>query len=578
MFGTLALLTLMGLGLAMAAAAGDSVDVGDDTAPDTDTDEPGREDTDASEETDGDVDGEGGDGGDDEPDTDDRQPDEEEPDEETEPDTGASFLLNDDGSVSIDVGDDENRSLVVFIYNDTEEADNFADFVTTYEARFYLLPEGVELPQNDSRSEGDNIPGTRTGSTYEIGDLETALELELLGTVDLGTENAFIPASADLRDELPPITANRTYDVYYVEAQTDEDDIENFLSEGAFGNFNGARLLETQTSQVGTEASDWLALLPDAEQGAVLDGRGGDDLLSSDAANSTLLAGVGNDLLVSHNDANTVDGGAGDDEIWSFAENATLLGGDGADEIWGYEGAMILGGADDDSLGLFGTGSVFGEDGNDTISALSTGGNYSINGINSISLHGSYVEAWGTVEEGPVVASGGDGEDELRLTGSGAVGFGDAGDDVVRASSGATGYGGDGNDSLVVSGDSVVFGDAGDDTISNDANSRIVAEDIPTATGGTGADTYDLRVGSRVQAENYQLLRITDFDMSEDVLQIGGNSSDTNVLSVTVNEAADGSHTDVDVLYRPNPTAPTVIATIRLDGVTGLTEDQIVLT
>ncbi|WP_146346171.1 hypothetical protein [Falsiphaeobacter marinintestinus] len=57
------------------------------------------------------------------------------------PDTGASFVQTEDG-VDIELGEDETGSLAVIYYLDTQ--DDPDDFIATDEARFYLVPEGVD--------------------------------------------------------------------------------------------------------------------------------------------------------------------------------------------------------------------------------------------------------------------------------------------------------------------------------------------------------------------------------------------------------------------------------------------------
>lgn len=73
-------------------------------------------------------------------------------------------------------------------------------------------------------------------------------------------------------------------------------------------------------------------------------------------------------------------------------------------------------------------------------------------------------------------------------------------------------------------------------------------------------------------------MRITDFDPDEDVLMNDG-WGDTNLSDVRIQEAPDGSYTDVIAEFRnPGanmPGAGPSTATIRLEGVSGFTVAQL---
>ena len=105
-------------------------------------------------------------------------------------------------------------------------------------------------------------------------------------------------------------------------------------------------------------------------------------------------------------------------------------------------------------------------------------------------------------------------------------------------------------------------------------------EDGPaTATGGDGSDTFDARVWNGFGGEADDIyLHITDFDVDEDVLQVGVFQTDNEVAGVEVIEADGGTHTDVRVTYTGRPGTAPGIAIIRLDGTPGITADHIVIT
>ncbi|MCR8827144.1 hypothetical protein [Pseudosulfitobacter koreensis] len=149
----------------------------------------------------------------------------EEPDAEL--DTGASFVRTDDG-VELELGDDETGSLAVIYYLDTE--DNPDDFIQIDEARFYLVPEGVDW-SNASWETRDDVPGQNESEGprgYDLEDFEEHFGLELLGTVNLKG----VPVDEDdPSNRFGGITANAPVEGYYLEAGTDTDTLISFLPE-----------------------------------------------------------------------------------------------------------------------------------------------------------------------------------------------------------------------------------------------------------------------------------------------------------------------------------------------------------
>lgn len=125
-----------------------------------------------------------------------------EPDQDTEPDMGAS-ILEEDGTVTIELGEDETGSLLAVTIEDTSTTGNIVngheEFVTSYELQFYLVPAGAEFPL-DSSNEGFNDP-----EGDEIDEIVADLGLEVLGTYDLGTLTFNDISSTDARIDPPEI-------------------------------------------------------------------------------------------------------------------------------------------------------------------------------------------------------------------------------------------------------------------------------------------------------------------------------------------------------------------------------------
>lgn len=468
-------------------------------------------------------------------------------------DTGATLTTLADGTIDIDVGDDETGSLAVFVYTDTE--DDPDNFVQTYEARFYLVPEGVDLPANSQEDSGQ-IPGNEDGTQtpYELGDLEAALGLELLGVVDLGTENqgydAFDPNG--LRAELPPITANAPLEVFAVEAQTDSDDVVLFVGETTVPTFEGAPRTTVAGDAVGTAATDWF-YLPQGVSGGTLDGARGDDLLMTDA------------------DGAVLNGQAGDDALIAYADASSLSGGDGQDTLSAYgAGLQVAGGNGNDSFDIGGSGAVDGGPGNDSLSG--NGGDV------SATFSGFSMTFETTAEtDAPLILDGADGDDFVTVSGATAEGYGGAGNDFIGVRNGATGYGQTGADTMQIDAGGTAFGGEGNDTLSVWEQHR-TEEGTPVLSGGAGTDTFDLRVWNPYGNDPVPYTTITDFDPAEDILQVGVfQTSGASVSGLTLSEAPDGSYTDVVVGFANTSGLEPGLATIRLEGVTGLSQDSIVI-
>lgn len=229
------------------------------------------------------------------------------------------------------------------------------------------------------------------------------------------------------------------------------------------------------------ETADDLSEADDA-----IDGTDGADILSGDRdgapAGDLIEAGAGDDQVNGHAGADTIAGGPGADDLRGEAGDDSLSGDDGDDTLRGGEGRDILAGGD-------GGDSLAGEGGDDTLAG----------GDGQDSLIGG---------EGDDRLDGGEGEDALQ----GGLGH----DTLIGGAGQDTLMGGDGNDRLDGrhgrpdgDGGDYLNGGAGDDTI--------LAGDGDWATGGSGADRFELT--GRPGAED-GIATIGDYDPAEDQIVV----------------------------------------------------------
>lgn len=531
--GILGLLAMMSALMFGASSLSDSDDNAAADVPDTPEDEPDRGNLLDDEET---------------------PSEEEEPIEEDVPvddpqepdpmiDTGATFLRTEDG-VEIELGEDETRSLAVINFTDTQ--DDPDDFILRDEARFYLVPEELNLSAIEW-VDRDEIPGFEAfggfEDDYNLPAFEKQLGLELIGMVDLKG----VPDAEGPNGRVGEIVSNVPFETFKVGAETDGDYLWDFSPENPVITHQGASETETATDATGTEGPDWFTTQTD---GIALEGAAGNDLLLNDNADVTLSGGDGNDILDNTGDNAILDGGDGADTITSWlddGQHAVIDAGTGDDEVKANYASVNLGLGDDSANASFAT--VFGGDGNDTISAFESD------------------------------VYGGEGDDTLELK-RGSVGFGGAGADTFELDKDATGFGGEGDDTFVVNRNGSAFGGDGDDTIIVRKLVNDTFGGTSTAAGGAGADTFTVKaIAPKDGVPEDPFLRITDFDILEDSLEVGPHMVQTDraveVESIDILEADDGSHTDVRVNFTDPALDAPGSAIIRLDGVTGLTQENI---
>lgn len=134
------------------------------------------------------------------------------------------------------------------------------------------------------------------------------------------------------------------------------------------------------------------------DEAPVLVGDDGDNVLAGGAGNDVISGLGGDDTLTGNGGDDELDGGEGDDTLFGGEGNDNLVGGEGDDELNGHAGNDVLAGGDgDDTLN--------GGDGNDVLD----GG------------------------EGYDSLNGGAGNDRL-VAGAGDIASGDAGDDIIEVS------------------------------------------------------------------------------------------------------------------------------------------------
>jgi|TARA_B110000879_G_scaffold203393_1_gene280933 hypothetical protein len=121
-----------------------------------------------------------------------------EPEVEDNLDIGASVIEDEDGSIEIELGDDETGSIAAI---KVEEFTRNVDEFPVFSLGVYLVPEGVTLPVNPA---GD-------GDTYSSpGNFAEAFGLTLLTEFDLGTlaDHEDLANEANTLTDPPEITSD----------------------------------------------------------------------------------------------------------------------------------------------------------------------------------------------------------------------------------------------------------------------------------------------------------------------------------------------------------------------------------
>lgn len=229
------------------------------------------------------------------------------------------------------------------------------------------------------------------------------------------------------------------------------------------------------------------------------------DMLGSRSDMASILGANNDDAYTGGPNDDAIGGTDGGDAIFGNEGNDTLDGGAGADELYGDLG-------DDSLLGGAGQDFLVGEDGDDTL--------------------------MGGDEDDRIF--GGDGNDQLA---------GDAGDDFLQGGFGAdTLSGGACNDTLDgtygerIGDGPLVDTDQADQLFGGDGDDAILIGKGDIATGGEGRDSFITGSDALTEAD---VGHVSDFDPTQDVIEIMFDPDKTPNPLITVMDAADGSGANV---------------------------------
>lgn len=307
-----------------------------------------------------------------------------------------------------------------------------------------------------------------------------------------------------------------------------------------------------------------------------------EDTLIGGADNDSLVGLGGDDHLLGHDGDDVMYGGTGDDVLSGGRGNDVMYGGDGFDVLIGGGGNdvlnggvgadILIGGGGRDTADYAGssarviinleTGSVSGGDATgDVLSSIENLTGSAFNDILTGDSGGNRLFG----EDGNDVIYGGDGSDFLSGGNKNDRLYGGEGDDQVLGGSGRDNIdAGNGND-LVRGGGGhdTIAGAGGDDTLSGDAgNDRIDGgAGNDTLTGGAGTDIF-------IFSGTFGNDRITDFNLSQDRIDLSGVQQLNSFADVQANAFTFGGVTVINV--------GAVSSSIQLDGITlaSLTADN----
>lgn len=480
-------------------------------------------------------------------------------------DTGATAEVDEDGTLVIDVGADETGSLVA-VKTTTELMDyNEPEY---HGLDFYLLPEGVSVPIDPDGSSFN--PHTAGGDWETLDDLMTSLGAQRVASLELGTYTIF----SDNDDETstventladPSVEANVDYDIVQAVGVGDSDTLylTSIIPAETISPFEPLPVyyfdsLKNTVSEdtTGTDVEDWIFADNTTDQQISIWGLGAADKLESNSDHVSFFGGDGDDRIEATGLYSVVDGGNGNDQI----------------TVGGVE-TVVQGGAGDDTIGMsFDAYSVF-----------------------------DYMKDTGDTNATATIVHGGDGNDMIRSFGETGNGYplgglkiyGDAGDDNIITTLRDTVYGGDGNDWIGVAPGVRADGGAGNDLFKIEYGNQLdydafKAEGPSIITTGEGADFVSIQLDNFLALDNadkameaVKILRIKDFDTSEDVLNVDPFRYIGGISDVAIDVADDQSYTMLTVSMKtsvqggPQPSYPDLKFKIQLDGVTDFTKDML---
>ncbi len=419
-------------------------------------------------------------------------------DPDDELDLGASITANQDGTFTVELGEDETGSLVAV--HSTEESiptNACCSFENSHSLRLYLVPQGTDLPESQQEywddyyafnaDRDEPVSGDETAAIYGLTLIEE-FDLGDVGDIDRSQDGG-VSSFWDTRVALPTLISSS--EITYV----DGGDSEAVLSD--LPTFDGPEDAPYVTPTHGTDGDDVLAA-----RGTATSGFAGDDSISGRAGD--IRGGEGDDLIIS--DGSTIIRG-GDDNDTIIAEGSEfILGGDGDD-------VMRLNDPDRDAM---------------TLTARGDGGD-------------DYI-----VTSGQTLAEGGNGDDTLSSTQSGNLSHraaptmtGGAGADTFQVMASDDGvYGGTPDDPLHLA--TITDFDAAEDTL-------VLSSNLPgpiSATYAEGSVLLELGDGSfasvALGVESFDVNSITYADVEADVDETFAN---VPVLEPTATKNEDGSIT-----------------------------------
>lgn len=393
-------------------------------------------------------------------------------------------------------------------------------------------------------------------------------------------------------------------------------------------------LLDTDETPIDPDTAEQDEVI---EADGTITGTQGDDTLFASEQSPTVNGGAGDDTLTSFIDglAANLDGGAGDDALVTTAlvgstdtadESQVLTGGTGADSFsigldlteFSTEGSDtplvtvtdFLPGEEQLELTVntFGGSFEFAEvaqeiadDGSYTDLNVTFTADGSDDLIGTVRIEGvaGLADDQFTLSDGRELIEGTEGDDTLRST---DVDLGGRGEDTLSGLGGddlltqepvddagpIVLEGGAGNDTIIASevefsNPSTLDGGIGDDTLITELFTAASLETADTFITGEGADTVAITsVFPDLSGENDFgiVARVSDFTPGEDIILIdtGPLSSGTDTTltqDVTLTEDGDGGFTDVSYTVANTDNGTSVSGTVRLEGVTGISEEDL---
>lgn len=424
------------------------------------------------------------------------------------------------------------------------EGGSFKGFVNFAEDRDWI---GVELQAGVTYT--INLLGehTRQG-TIEFPFVEGVYDANGNRLVDSISErggNVYEEGTLDIRFEFTPETTGLF-----------------FISAGAVVDDNGSYLLRVTENIDGTSGNDTLI---GTDGHNIIDGLAGNDIMDGGAGNDQLLAFFGDDTMTGGVGDDTFSFWAGEEDYEVFPQRSSQDGIFGDNVITDFT-------VGEDTIDFAGRlvrrfeDLEITQDGNDALISFFWGDSVRLEGVDANTLTADDfsfrkgIRIWqetaeatdgndilvGTDDQdtlygwkGDDSISGGADDDYLRGFDGNDTLLGGAGDDIIGGEAGNDSISGGAGSDFIVSnqGNDTVFGDGGADTLEtsdgNDVLDGGAGADVlrggrgdDVITGGAGADSF-------VIGREWGTDRITDFDLTEDVLDFRGTGLDLPDLSLS---------------------------------------------